>query len=185
MEGRKRAAVPLLALLFGLAAAGLSFLAYVKRIKVEDVSVDKQGVCIYPSSTAAFAIAIIATLFILIHQILITSGTACFCCGRKFPCNFCGIISFILFILSWISFVITFTGLVSSAIFNDKSLLVSKNDRITSGRKEECLMANETLFLGAAIWCVITMFFTLSSYATLMCARRRKDHDIPRNNFGA
>ncbi|XP_074320399.1 uncharacterized protein LOC141657156 [Silene latifolia] len=179
MGGRKKAAVPFLALLFGLAAAGLSFLAYAKRIKVDDISVDKQGGCIYPGSTAAFAIGIVAAFFILIHQILMTSGTTCFCCGRRFPCNFCGIISLILFILSWLSFVITFVGLVSSAIYNNKSLLVSKNYRSVSGRKEECLIENESLFLGAAIWCVITMFFTMSSYATLMCARRR-DRNIPR-----
>ncbi|KAH9606727.1 hypothetical protein KSS87_003791 [Heliosperma pusillum] len=38
MQGRKKAALPCLALLLGLAAAGLSFLAYVKRIKcVHDV----------------------------------------------------------------------------------------------------------------------------------------------------
>ncbi|KAL9225083.1 hypothetical protein vseg_001048 [Gypsophila vaccaria] len=180
MARGKAVAVPVMALLFGLAAAGLSWLAYAKRIKAEDISIDGQGVCSYPSS-AAFAVGIVAALFILLQQILISVGTACFCCGRnKFPCNICGIIAFILFFLSWASFVITFVGLIYTAVINDRSYLRKQNNISIGHKKEDCLMGKETLFLGAAVWCVFTVIFSLATYATFTCGLRkhkaRKNH---------
>ncbi|KAH9618595.1 hypothetical protein KSS87_003952 [Heliosperma pusillum] len=84
------------------------------------------------------------------------------------------------------SFAIAFSSLVVTAIANDKSFLMNGYNTISSsGKKEDCLLASQAVFFGAAFWCIITMVFTLSCYAILMCARRRKEREIPRHNSGA
>ncbi|KAL9225084.1 hypothetical protein vseg_001049 [Gypsophila vaccaria] len=190
MVGRKAVvvAVPVIALLLGLGTAGLSWLAYAKRIKAEDVRIGGQGKCIYPSS-AAFAIGILAALLVLIQQILISAATSCFCCCRtKFPRNWCGVLSLILFLLSWASSAVTFIGLIVAALINNSSFMANIHDGFIPHKKDEC-MGSETMFLGIPVWCAINVIFVLATYATFRCGLRKhkahKDRDAPLFNLPA
>ncbi|KNA13478.1 hypothetical protein SOVF_116590, partial [Spinacia oleracea] len=92
--------MPILAVVLGILAVALSFTAYSKRIKAGDVGPVVNGDCIYPSS-AACALGIIAALFLLAEQIVISCGINCFCCcGGRFSSTCSAVTSLILFVLS-------------------------------------------------------------------------------------
>ena len=73
--------------------------------------------------------------------------------------------------LKWITycrltFVIAFLGLIYTAILNNKSYLT----KTFSGENGDiCEIGKENLFLGAAFWCIITIFLGLISYALWVC----------------
>ncbi|XP_057546056.1 uncharacterized protein LOC130825046 isoform X2 [Amaranthus tricolor] len=166
MARRNGAWVPIIAFLLGLIAVVLSFLAYSKRVKSDDIGQKENGACEYPSS-AACVLGIFAAIFLLAEQIIISSGTTCFCCcGSRLSSTCSTIASLILFIISWLTFVIAFLGLIYTAILNNKSYLT----KTFSGENGDiCEIGKENLFLGAAFWCIITIFLGLISYALWVC----------------
>ncbi|KNA13479.1 hypothetical protein SOVF_116600 [Spinacia oleracea] len=180
MARRNGVLLPIVALVLGLLAIGLSFIAYSKRIKVGDVS-NVNGVCRYPSSPA-FAIGIIAALVLLIEQITISVGMRCFCCCGIRCSSKCGaIISIILFIFSWFAFVIAFIGLIYTAMLNNRKYLVQNHseNNIDSSILEGgiCYIGKENLFLGDAVWCIFSIVSGLFAYSFRVCATRNRNNN--------
>ncbi|KNA13480.1 hypothetical protein SOVF_116610 [Spinacia oleracea] len=91
---------PLIALLFGALAMAFSLIAYAKRIKAKDVT-KPYGLCVYPSSPSP-GLGIVAALFLLVEQIVISAATFCFCCcGQRCTARCTTIIALLFFIGSW------------------------------------------------------------------------------------
>ncbi|KAJ8442445.1 hypothetical protein Cgig2_018722 [Carnegiea gigantea] len=179
MARSKSIVVSASAIVFGALAVALSILAYEKRIKTEEVGVTSK-VCNYPFSPS-FALGIIAALALLVEQLIISGGIGCFCCGgTKCPTNCCGITSLIVYILSWLSFLIAFMGLIATAILNNHHYLANKYPR--SDTESGCKTGKENLFLGAAVWCVFTVGLGLISYA-LFSAGARRDRSHQRDGY--
>ncbi|KMT15989.1 hypothetical protein BVRB_3g051720 [Beta vulgaris subsp. vulgaris] len=174
MAQRKGVLMPIIALVLGVIAVALSFLAYSQRIKAEDVGSKKNGVCVYPSSRA-YALGMVAAMFLLGEQIIISVATNCFCCcGPRFPSTCTAITSIILFVCSWITFVIAYIGLIYTAMHNKSSYLA----KAYSGNNGNfCKLEKDNLFLGAAIWCIITIILGLISYAFWMCGASNKNNN--------
>ncbi|CAO2821333.1 unnamed protein product [Amaranthus hypochondriacus] len=164
---KKEFLVPTFGFFLGAIAVVLSILAYIKSIKVEDVDRDSDGLCVYPSSPAS-VLGIMAALFLLSQQILISVTTYCFCCGQLRCSARCTVISSLLFfVCSWITFVIAFMGLLYTSILNNTTYLANaypgKNGEI-------CNVGESMLFLAAALLCVISNFLGLICYGFWACS---------------
>ncbi|XP_056697121.1 uncharacterized protein [Spinacia oleracea] len=116
--------VPLRALLLGLLAIALSFIAYARRVRASEVH-NVNGICTYPNGSAWY-FGLMAAIALLASQLAICVGMKCFCCNRNvhFTKKCIAVISMIFFVLSWIAFVIAFTGLIITAIVNNHDFLV-------------------------------------------------------------
>ncbi|XP_021763829.1 uncharacterized protein LOC110728497 [Chenopodium quinoa] len=174
--------VPLKALLHGILAIVFSFMAYTKRVKSYEVS-SFNGYCAYPSSSAWYY-GILAALTLLFGQLTITYGIRCFCCRRRgvhFNRKFVAILAMIFFILSWCAFVISFIGLIYTAVVNSHKFLVKHHSQNNGGN---CFIGLENLFLGAAIWCIITTVLGLITYAFWACSIHNKNTNCEQANYG-
>ncbi|XP_021763834.1 uncharacterized protein LOC110728504 [Chenopodium quinoa] len=162
MAQRFRVLVPIFAFVLGILAVVFSFLAYAKRIKAEEVGPKVNGACVYPH-TGACALGITAAALLLAEQTLISAAFNCFCCcGVRISSTCSAITSIILFVISWITFVIAFMGLLYTAIHNNISYLAKIQ---SEDNNHICKVGKEDVFLGATIWCIITIVLGLISYA--------------------
>lgn len=167
--------VPLKALLHGILAIVLSFTAYSKRIKGDEVH-NFNGFCAYPSSSAWYY-GLIAAIAILFEQITISVGMRCFCCrGERCSTKCSAIIAIFFFIFSWLAFVIAFIGLIYTAIVNNHKFLVKHHSKIDNGGS--CFVGLESMFLGAAFWCIITTVFGLIAYAFWVCGAANTNNNL-------
>lgn len=164
------------AAVLGTLAVAFSFIAYATRIKAEDVNISSDGYCIYPSSRA-FGLGIVAALFLLIEQTVISAGTGCFCCaGSRCPSTCGGITAVIFFVISWLTFVIAFLGLISGALINSGSFLATAYPGNNKGNEGIVCYninqdSNSSLFLGAAFWSILSIVLGLISYITFKLSR--------------
>lgn len=165
--------VPFIALLLGALAMTFSLIAFAKRIKAKDVT-KKDSLCVYPSSPSS-ALGIVAALFILAEQIVISAATYCFCCCGLRCSARCTVISSLLFFIgSWFTFLVTFIGLIYTAILDNTSFLAKT---YTRGNSDSCGVGNENLFLGAAYWCIISTVVGLVSYAFWACGAAKTNNN--------
>jgi len=79
-----------------------------------------------------------------------------------------------------LSFLITFMGLIATAILNNHHYLANKYPRSDTG--SGCKTGEENLFLGAAVWCVFTVGLGLISYA-LFSAGVGRDRSHQRDGY--
>uniref|UniRef100_A0A803L2I6 Uncharacterized protein n=1 Tax=Chenopodium quinoa TaxID=63459 RepID=A0A803L2I6_CHEQI len=128
MMRRHNFLVPFIALLLGALAMTFSLIAFTKRVKAKDVT-KKDRLCVYPSSPSS-ALGIVAALFLLAEQIVISAATYCFCCCGLRCSARCTVISSLLFFIgSWFTFLITFIGLIYTAILNNNNFLAKAYTR--------------------------------------------------------
>ncbi|CAO2838607.1 unnamed protein product [Amaranthus hypochondriacus] len=182
MAGRNGAFVPVVAILFGALAVLFSFIAYAKRIKAEDVSANvDDGSCVYRRSPAS-VLSVFAAIFLLTAQIIISVAANCFCCcGVRCVSRCTTITSLILFVLSWVTFFLAFLGFVATAILNSSNYLSSKHSTTNNDGLElvqNCYIGKGTFFLSAAIWCIITLILSLSSYAISACTSEAQHRNV-------
>lgn len=174
MAHRNRFLVPFVALLLGAHATAFSLIAYSKRIKAKDVISRPDGLCVYPSSPSS-ALGIVSALFLLAEQIVISAATYCFCCcGLRCSARCAVITSLLFFIGSWLTFLITFTGLTYTVILNNSNFLAK---RYNGKNVDVCTVGNENLFLGAAYWCIISTAVGLISDAFWACGAARTNNN--------
>lgn len=178
MAQRNAGVVSAAAVVLGTIAVALNFVAYAKRIKAEDVSRSSDGICKYPSSPAS-GVGIVAALMLVAEQIVISVGTGCLCCGpsRSCPSTCAPITALVFFVLSWLTFVIAFIGLIVSAIVNNNSFLANAFPGSNNGEKCYNIHKDSRLFLGAAIWCIISIVLGLLSYFILRASTNRSNQN--------
>ncbi|XP_010671897.3 uncharacterized protein LOC104888572 [Beta vulgaris subsp. vulgaris] len=130
--------------------------------------------CVYPSSPSC-ALGIIAAIFLLAEQIVITVATNCYCCcGVRCSLRCTAITSLVLFVSSWSTFVIAFMGLIYTAILNNTDYLTKA---YPGNNGKVCNVGNAALFLGTACWCVISTGLGLISYAFWVCGIGGSNND--------
>lgn len=173
MVRRNGVLVPLAALLLGALAIAFNFIAYAKS-RISKVR-EPDGSCVYSgSSSPSTALGIMAAIFLLAEQILISAATYCFCCcGQRCSAMCTTITSIIFFIGSWITFAIAFLGLVSITLLGSTSNLARDYPSIN---KYNCDMGKQTLFLGTGFWCIISVVLGLISYAFWKCGASKRNN---------
>ncbi|XP_057526184.1 uncharacterized protein LOC130805428 [Amaranthus tricolor] len=138
----------------------------------EDVSwnVD-DGSCVYPRSPAS-VLCVFAAIFLFTAQIIISVGANCFCCcGVRCVSRCTTIASLILFVLSWVSFFKAFVQFIGTAILNNSNYLSRKHSTT-------CYVETRRLIFRAAIWCIITLILSLSSYAFYACTSEAQHRNV-------
>ncbi|XP_021725938.1 uncharacterized protein LOC110693124 [Chenopodium quinoa] len=147
MEG-KNIAVCVIAGVLGLIAVVMGFVAEATKVKGDQVIFTQDyGACFYPTSPSV-ALGIVASIILLIQQILISSATGCFCCRRN-PCpSTCsGITALICFIFSWLVFIGAFVMLMYASILNTTKYLEDATNTLGEG----CLVPKSGYFIGAGV----------------------------------
>ncbi|KAG0578758.1 hypothetical protein M758_4G044800 [Ceratodon purpureus] len=153
-------------LVFYLVAFGLSLGAMAKRSKGDLTEVDGDAgtlQCQYTSDIAT-GLAAGAFVFLLVAQTFVMIVTRCFCCGSGYKPGAARTCAFIVFIFSWVSFIVASAALLAGATQNKiqtKGLFSSTGPDIT------CKQVQKSLFAAAAAFTFITTILTEVSYVLI------------------
>jgi len=156
-------------LVFYLIAFGLALGAMARRSKGDLTLIDEDlGTlkCQYTTDMAT-GLAAGAFLFLLVAQTFVMGVTKCLCCGSSAKPGGARTFAFILFILSWISFIIASAALIAGASENK---IQTKGLFSNSGPDVTCKQVQKSLFAAAAAFTFITaltaeIYFVLISMA--------------------
>jgi uncharacterized membrane protein len=157
-------------LVFYLIAFGLALGAMAKRSKGDLTTIDEEMgtlMCKYTTDIAT-GLAAGAFLFLFVAQMFIMSVTRCLCCGRGYKPGASRTFAFILFIFSWMSFIVASAALIAGASQNKiqtKGLFYSTETDVT------CRQVQKSLFAAAAAFTFITMLVTEVYYVLIEMAR--------------
>lgn len=105
----------------GLVAFVLGVAAEAVHTKADQVRVTQSGECIYPRNPA-FTMGVIATLTLMMAQIILNVAAGCLCCGTHvhYQSPLSTTIAIACLVLSWITFIIAFCLLSAGVALNDE-----------------------------------------------------------------
>lgn len=105
----------------GLIAFVLGVAAEAMHIKADQLRVTQSGRCIYTRSPA-FTMGVIATLTLMMAQIILNVAAGCLCCGTHahYQSPLSTTIAITCLVLSWIAFIIAFFLLSAGVALNDE-----------------------------------------------------------------
>jgi len=154
---------------FYLIAFGLALGAMARRSKGDVTVIDEDmGTlkCKYTTDMAT-GLAAGAFLFLVAAQAFVMGVTKCLCCGSAAKPGGARAIAFILFILSWICFIVASAALIAGASENK---IQTKGLFSTSEPAVTCKQVQKSLFAAAAAFTFITaltaeIYFILISMA--------------------
>ncbi|XP_021762181.1 uncharacterized protein LOC110726943 [Chenopodium quinoa] len=168
MEG-KNIAVCVIAGVLGLIAVVMGFVAEATKVKGDQVLFTEDGACFYPTSPSV-ALGIVASIILLIQQILISGASGCFCCrGNPCPSTCSGITALICFIFSWLVFIGAFVMLMYAAILNTTRYLVDTTNTLDEG----CLVPKSGFFIAAGVLSIISIALGLVAYIVLISSDKK------------
>lgn len=158
-------------LVFYLTAFGLALGAMARRSKGDLTTVDADlGTlrCQYTTDIAT-GLAAGALIFLLIAQLFISVVTRCLCCGGTgYKPGGARVLAVVVFIFSWISFIIAAAALLAGASQNKiqtKGLFYSTGPNVT------CRQVQKSLFAAGAAFTFLTMLLAEVYYVLVSKAR--------------
>ncbi|KAI8565212.1 hypothetical protein RHMOL_Rhmol03G0242600 [Rhododendron molle] len=147
----------------GLLSAALSFAAEGTKTTVSQVVFTSPTSCIYPSSPA-LGLGLAAAVTLLLAQIIINVTSGCICCKRgSYQSNSSWTIAVICFVVSWITFVIAFLMILTSAALNEQG----GEENMYFG----CYVVKPGVFAGAAVLSLATVALGIVYYLALESAK--------------
>ncbi|XP_010034961.2 uncharacterized protein LOC104424291 isoform X1 [Eucalyptus grandis] len=166
----------------GLLSAATGFAAEATRIKASEVHQISSTQCDYPRTPAA-TLGSTAVLALTVAQVIINMATGCICCRRNpRPSTSSGTIAVICFILSWITFIITFFLLLGAAALNNQHSAEN-----TYYWYYNCYVVKPGVFAGGALLSLATVALGIISYLALTSAKNNADQgwgNVPLPNQG-
>ncbi|KAK7264033.1 hypothetical protein RJT34_31635 [Clitoria ternatea] len=146
----------------GLLSAATSFAAEATRIKASQVHFVTMDQCMYPRSPA-MSLGLIATLALMISQIVINVSTGCICCRRSVQIPDSNWkVALVCFVLSWFTFVIAFLLLFTGAALNDE-----RGEESVYFGYYYCYVVKPGVFAGGAILSLASVAFGIVYYISL------------------
>ncbi|XP_020592466.1 uncharacterized protein LOC110032989 [Phalaenopsis equestris] len=111
--------VIIIVLVFDLIAFGLAIAAEQRRSKAQVVTDSQKDYthCVYDSDIAT-GFGVGALLFLLASQIVIMAASKCFCCGPALRPSGSRSCALILFLISWVAFLIAESCLLAGSVRN-------------------------------------------------------------------
>lgn len=158
---------------FYLISFGLALGAMARRSQGDLTVVDEDlGTlkCQYTTDIAT-GFAAGSFVFLLVAQVLVMIVTKCLCCGSGYKPGGARLLGVILFIFSWIAFIISSSALLAGASQNKiqtKRLYDPSEGNIT------CKEVQKSLFAAASAFTFITMVMTEIYYVVISGAREDK-----------
>ncbi|XP_024366220.1 protein MODIFYING WALL LIGNIN-1 [Physcomitrium patens] len=153
-----------------LVAFGLALGAMEKRSK-GDLTVVNQEMgtlkCHYTSDIAT-GLAAGAFIFFLIAQIFVMIVTRCLCCGNGYKPGGSRTFAILVFIFSWLSFLVAIASLIAGASQNK---IQTKGLFSTNGPNVTCRQVQKSLFAAASAFIFITMLLTEIYYVLISRAQ--------------
>ncbi|KAF3324842.1 hypothetical protein FCM35_KLT10999 [Carex littledalei] len=104
----------------GLLSAALAFAAEATRVKASDVQAPEPGQCVYPKSPALY-LGLTSAVALMMAQAIINTVAGCICCKKHpHPSDKNWTVALVSFIVSWVTFIISFLLLLTGAALNDQ-----------------------------------------------------------------
>jgi len=160
----------------GFIAFVLGVAAEAMHTKADEVRMTQSGRCIYTHSPA-FTMGVIATLTLMMAQIILNVAAGCLCCGTHAPYQspLSTTIAIICLVLSWITFIIAFLLLSAGVALNDdhnEESYFSSNCSLKTG-----------VFAGGAVLSLVAVtlgiaYYLVSSSVKSSAALMHQNRDI-------
>ncbi|GLJ23826.1 hypothetical protein SUGI_0452480 [Cryptomeria japonica] len=156
----------------------LGIAAEAKHNKADEVRLNESGRCTYPRSPA-FAMGVVAALALMMAQLVTNVAAGCLCCGRhvhyQAPLNTS--IAIICLILSWVTFIISFSVLLAGAALNDQH---NEDEAFFS---TYCYVVKTGVFAGGAVLSLVTVvldiiYYTIASAVKNSAAWMHENQDV-------
>jgi len=160
--------------LFQFIAFGLALGAIARRSKATLTQLgDSMEQCTYTADIST-GLAIAAFIFLLIGQVFTMFVTRCLCCGGTFKSGAARVFAVILFILSWLGFLIAEAYLLAGASNNATH---TKGQYDAGGPDVTCKQVRQAIFSVGAAFSFLTMLLNLLYYFTF--TKASSDSEVP------
>lgn len=139
--------------------AVLGVVAEVKRVKLDDIGEDSNGMCSYPTSPSE-ALGIVAGLVLLVAQVIANAATGCVCCcGGLYRSSCKKTIAIICLVISWITFIVAFSTLIAGAVLSGRHITTTD-----SFGNIFCSYVRPGIFAGGAVFAILTVLCAIVYY---------------------
>lgn len=143
----------------GLLVAVLGVVAEVKRVKLDDIGEDSNGMCSYPTSPSE-ALGIVAGLVLLVAQVIANAAPGCVCCcGGLYRSSCKKTIAIICLVISWITFIVAFSTLIAGAVLSGRHITTTD-----SFGNIFCSYVRPGIFAGGAVFAILTVLCAIVYY---------------------
>lgn len=159
-------------LIFYIIAFGLAIAAIEKRSKASYSAFDPKTElfkCEYTSDIST-GLAAGSFLFLMVSQIIIMLATRCLCCGSGVKPGGAKTFGVLMFLLSWLCFIVAAAALIAGAAQNK---IQTKGYHNFFGDKVTCREVAKSVFAAGAAFVFLTTIFSELYYVLISKARER------------